>query len=69
MTEDTKAQIFLAVCVAACVGLLLLIPRPAYQVVNCSIAEISPDFTPELREACRKLRTEAYDRTKSKTSN
>ena len=28
---------------------------PAY---NCSIAEISPDFTPAMRETCRKLRRE-----------
>jgi hypothetical protein len=25
---------------------------------NCSIAEISPDFTPAMREMCRKLRRE-----------
>ena len=25
-------------------------------VYNCSIAEISPDFTPAMREECRKLR-------------
>lgn len=24
--------------------------------VNCSIAEISPDFTPAMREECRKLK-------------
>lgn len=24
-------------------------------VINCGIAEISPDFTTEMREACRKL--------------
>ena len=23
---------------------------------NCSIAEISPDFTPKMRDECRKLR-------------
>jgi hypothetical protein len=27
-----------------------------YRVYNCSIAEISPDFTPKMREECRKLR-------------
>ena len=26
------------------------------KVINCSIAEISPDFTNEMREACRKAR-------------
>ena len=25
-------------------------------VINCSISEISPDFTPEMREACRQAR-------------
>jgi len=24
--------------------------------IDCSISEISPDFTPEMREACRQLR-------------
>jgi uncharacterized protein YneF (UPF0154 family) len=24
--------------------------------VNCNIAEISPDFTPQMREQCRQLR-------------
>lgn len=26
------------------------------KMYNCSIAEISPDFTPAMREECRKLR-------------
>lgn len=26
------------------------------KVINCSIAEISPDFTTEMKEACRKAR-------------
>jgi hypothetical protein len=28
------------------------------RVYNCSIAEISPDFTPRMREECRRLRKE-----------
>ena len=28
------------------------------RIYNCSIAEISPDFTPKMREECRKLRKE-----------
>jgi hypothetical protein len=27
-----------------------------HRIYNCSIAEISPDFTPKMREECRKLR-------------
>ena len=26
------------------------------KVINCAISEISPDFTQEMREACRKAR-------------
>ena len=40
-------------------GLLLIgnhMFAPKEIVVNCSISEISPDFTPEMREACRKYR-------------
>jgi hypothetical protein len=29
---------------------------PQEAVYNCSIAEISPDFTPKMKEECRKLR-------------
>jgi L-lactate permease len=25
-------------------------------VINCSLSEISPDFTPEMRQACRDAR-------------
>ena len=40
---------------------LLLIPvaiqlKNRTQVINCQLAEISPDFTPEMREQCRELR-------------
>ena len=27
-------------------------------VIRCDVAEISPDFTPEMRELCRKARME-----------
>lgn len=30
---------------------------PAQTMYNCSIAEISPDFTPAMKEECRKLRS------------
>jgi hypothetical protein len=41
-------------------GIFFLItsqPKHGVQVINCSIAEISPDFTTEMREACRKARS------------
>ena len=30
---------------------------PAQTMYNCSIAEISPDFTPAMKEECRRLRS------------
>jgi len=30
-------------------------PTAKERVVNCSLAEISPDFTPEMRQKCREL--------------
>jgi hypothetical protein len=33
---------------------------PKGKLYDCSIAEISPDFPPEVRNECRKLRSEAY---------
>jgi hypothetical protein len=30
--------------------------RPDYVVINCSLAEISPDFSTDMREACRRAR-------------
>jgi hypothetical protein len=31
---------------------------PTNKVINCGVAEISPDFTTEMRQACRKARME-----------
>jgi len=31
-------------------------------VINCDIAEISPDFTPEMREACRQARANNFNK-------
>jgi len=32
-------------------------PKHGVKVIDCSLAEISPDFTTEMREACRKARS------------
>ena len=55
--EDPKTYIGALIAVfAAFLLFLFLVPKPTHQVVNCSLAEISPDFTPELRQQCRLLR-------------
>jgi hypothetical protein len=52
-----------AICVVLMIVSIVLIKgklgneQPA-GTYNCSLAEISPDFTPAMREVCRKLRRE-----------
>jgi hypothetical protein len=46
---------------ALAIGLLAIlffvfVPQPTQQVVNCSLVEISPDFTAEHRKECRRIR-------------
>jgi hypothetical protein len=36
--------------------LIFALPAPTYQIVNCSLVEISPDFTAEHRKECREIR-------------
>jgi hypothetical protein len=40
------------------VGYFIVTFSPKSQVINCTWSEISPDFTPEARDMCRKLRME-----------
>lgn len=59
-------HILLALAVAAlAVGMMALIvwvhvsiPQPQVRRIDCTWSEISPDFTPAMREACRKARNE-----------
>ena len=49
--------IVLGACLFALLyGINTLVPNP--KTYNCSISEISPDFTTAMREECRKLRKE-----------
>lgn len=48
---------FVILCIM--IGLVILgntVASTGSRVYNCSVAEISPDFTPKMREECRKLR-------------
>jgi hypothetical protein len=45
----------------AMIGLIVFgnsVAGSGQRIYNCSIAEISPDFTPKMREECRKLQRE-----------
>ena len=39
------------------IGYYMYPPNQKVKVIDCSLVEISPDFTPEVRDACRKARS------------
>lgn len=50
-----------AVITVAIVGTAVILQlRPTGVWINCGLSEISPDFTNEMREACRQARSQ-YD--------
>jgi hypothetical protein len=44
-------------------------PPHGTRVINCSIAEFSPDFTTEMRQQCRKLRSNGSIKSSASTPN
>lgn len=36
--------------------LIITVPFPQGRYIDCSLSEISPDFTPDMRKTCRDLR-------------
>lgn len=63
MTKETLQIIGLSLVMVLIfclmIGLIILgntVASSGQRIYNCSVAEISPDFTPKMREECRKLR-------------
>lgn len=52
----TKEFILIGLAIAAGVVLALATYPDNGKVIDCSIAEISPDYTNAMKEACRKAR-------------
>lgn len=60
MPNSTQRQIIIAVvCLSAsfCFSYFML-PRHGVKAYDCSIAEISPDYPVDVKNACRKLRAD-----------
>jgi hypothetical protein len=57
-----KALLLYLVISIAAIGVTVFLaisaPPSNGRMINCGVAEISPDFTPAMREACRKARME-----------
>jgi hypothetical protein len=55
--ETIKIAVVIIAFVIALPILFLILPKKSDGVwINCELSEISPDFTNEMREACRQLR-------------
>ena len=52
------AVMILAVAMFAIIVWYATIQQPQVQRIDCTWSEISPDFTPAMREACRRARNE-----------
>jgi hypothetical protein len=55
--ENIKVVVLvIAVFIAFAIVFFVAPKRGDVVVINCSLSEISPDFTTEMREACRQAR-------------
>jgi hypothetical protein len=55
--ETIKIAVVIIAVLIAIPVLFLILPKKSDGVwINCGLSEISPDFTNEMREACRQLR-------------
>ena len=54
--------LFACIIVVGSFAFLIIGPKQTQQAYNCSISEISPDYPPEVKEQCRKLRAEKFNK-------
>lgn len=67
MQDTTKRTIGAVMLVVLVITTLILmyvtVPKKGVgQWISCDVSEISPDFTPAMREACRKARAENFNK-------
>ena len=63
LRENIKISLLvLAVFLAFSIVFFIAPKRGEVIVINCSLSEISPDFTPQMKEACRQARTKDYQK-------
>jgi hypothetical protein len=56
--ETIELWVITVITVVTIVIMFFVLPIPTKQVYDCRLSEISPDFPPEVRNECRKLRAE-----------
>jgi hypothetical protein len=61
--ENIKIAVGIIVFLIVIPIMFLTLPKKSDGVwINCSISEISPDFTTEMREACRQARIQSIQK-------
>ena len=60
--RQTLEYMFAGVVVIGSIIFLTVTPAPKQKVYNCSIAEISPDYPVEVKNGCRQLRAENFNK-------
>jgi hypothetical protein len=55
-------NVFIGICVILFLVLILYDYSPHGKVYDCSLAEINPDYPIEVKNECRRLRKEYYDK-------
>jgi hypothetical protein len=63
MQNSTKREVIITVsAVVLAIILIFAMPQPTGKVYNCSLAEISPDYPVKVKEECRTLRAENFNK-------
>jgi hypothetical protein len=55
-------NVFIGICVILFLVVILYDHSPQGKVYDCSLAEINPDYPIEVKNECRRLRKEYYDK-------
>ena len=66
MSNTTKREVVdYVIAIIALIGsivFLIAVHQPISRIYNCSISEISPDYPLAVKEECRKLRADNFDK-------
>ena len=61
LRENIKISVIIIAAIIAVIIMFVFAPKKGdVVVINCTWSEISPDFTPQMKEACRQARTKNY---------
>ena len=61
--ENNRLEVWIvSIVTIVAASILMAFPSPAGKLYNCSLSEISPDYPVKVKEECRKLRAEKFNK-------